>query len=258
MIGILDSGLGGLSVYREIRRLMPEAPITYVADSKWCPYGDKSYDQIYTRVAQIVDFLIDKGASVIVIACNSATIACVESLRAVYPIPIVGMEPGVKPAVSRTRSGVVGVLATEASLAGEKFHKLVAAHSEGVRVITQPCPKFVTLVEKGITDGTEVDQAISEYTDRLITEGADTLVLGCTHYPFLSSALSGVLGSEMQMIDTGKAVAEEVSRRYEQVEGISQQYLCFSSGDIEIANKVSNKLLALSKSNRISFQVLEV
>lgn len=210
MIGILDSGVGGLSVLREIRALQPNASLHYLGDSAHCPYGTKSPAEICERVTQIADYLLGKGSSLLVIACNSATIHAVGPLRATYPIPIVGMEPGVKPAAEKTRSGVVGVLATEASIAGEKFHQLVDTHADGVRVITRPCPRFVELVEAGNLEGHEVNEAIDEAVAPMLESGADVLVLGCTHYPFLKEAIRNRVPEGVALIDTGPAVARRV------------------------------------------------
>lgn len=209
-IGILDSGVGGLSVLREIHRLLPAASLHYVGDSAWCPYGTKDSETIQRRVFEIADYLLGADAEILVIACNSATIQAVGALRAGYPIPVVGMEPGVKPAAGRTRTGVIGVLATEASLAGEKFHQLVSAHANGVRVITRPCPRFVELVEAGELDGPEVEQAVDGAVAPLLEAGADTFVLGCTHYPFLRPAIERRLPEGTAVIDTGPAVAKRV------------------------------------------------
>ncbi|MGE9269050.1 MAG: glutamate racemase [Verrucomicrobiales bacterium] len=211
MLGILDSGVGGLTVLREIRQLLPHEDLHYVGDSAWVPYGNKSAREIQKRVFAITDFLLAQGASLIVIACNSATISAVEALRAAYPVPFVGMEPGIKPAAALTRSGTIGVLATEASLAGEKFHRLVDTHAGSLRVLTRPCPDFVTLVEAGQLDGPEVVSAIRQYCDPLLAEGADALILGCTHYPFLKAALSRELPDGISLIDTGPAVARRVA-----------------------------------------------
>jgi glutamate racemase len=200
-IGILDSGVGGFSVLREIHSLLPGAPIHYVADSSWCPYGNKPGDQIRERVARIADYLLEEGAEILVIACNSATIHAVGSLRATYPLPIVGMEPAVKPAAEVTRSGVIGVLATEASIAGEKFHQLV----------TRPCPRFVELVESGILEGPEAEDAVNEAVTPLLDAGADVLVLGCTHYPFLRGTIQTRIPEGVALIDTGPAVAKRVA-----------------------------------------------
>ncbi len=210
-IGILDSGVGGFSVLQEIHALLPQVSVHYVADSSWCPYGNKPGDEIRDRVTKISDYLLEAGAEILVIACNSATIHAVGSLRANYPIPIVGMEPAVKPAAEVTRSGVIGVLATEASIAGEKFHQLVNTHASGVRVITRPCPRFVKLVEQGITEGPEAELAVDEVIAPLLEAGADVLVLGCTHYPFLRSTIQSRVPETTELIDTGPAVARRVA-----------------------------------------------
>lgn len=220
-IGILDSGVGGFSVLREIHALLPEIPIHYIADSSWCPYGNKPGEQIRDRVTTISDYLLEAGAEILVIACNSATIHAVGSLRATYPIPIVGMEPAVKPAAEVTRCGVIGVLATEASIAGEKFHQLVHTHASGVRVITRPCPRFVELVEQGITDGPEAELAIDEAVGPLLEAGADVLVLGCTHYPFLRSTIRSRVPETTELIDTGPAVARRVASLLENAPDLS-------------------------------------
>jgi glutamate racemase len=213
VIGVLDSGLGGLSVLREIRALLPSQAITYIGDNAWCPYGNKSFPEIRERTFALSDFLIAQGAEVIVIACNSATIVAIEALRAQYPIPFIGMEPGVKPAAALTKTGTIGVLATEASLRGDKFHHLVARHAQDIRVITQPCPKFVELVEQGILTGPEVDAAIDEYTSAMLAADADILILGCTHYPFLLPALKARLPDHIRFIDTGDAIARRVEQQ---------------------------------------------
>lgn len=214
-IGVFDSGVGGISVLREMRRLLPQENLVYYADSGHCPYGGKTREQIQARAVAITEFLMARGAKLIVVACNTATIAAVEHLRATYPIPFVGMEPAVKPAAAQTRSGVVGVLATGAALAGDKFHKLVAAHAGGVRVITQPCPGLVEQVEAGLLDGAETRALVERYTAPLLQQGADVMVLGCTHYPFLRPLIQDVVGKEVSLIDTGAAVARQAQRLLE-------------------------------------------
>jgi len=209
-IGLLDSGVGGLSVLREVHRLLPSAELHYVGDSARCPYGTKSPEVICERVFEISDYLLSQGAGILVIACNSATIHAVGALRATYPIPVVGMEPAVKPAAELTRSGVIGVLATEASIAGEKFHQLVSTHASGVRVITLPCPRFVELVEAAQLTGPEVEAAVDEALAPLLEAGADVFVLGCTHYPFLRSVIEARLPAGSIVVDTGPAVARRV------------------------------------------------
>lgn len=211
MIGVIDSGVGGLSVLREIRAQLPDQDLTYIGDTAWCPYGTKSFSEICVRTFRLTDELIAKGAEIIVVACNSATIVAIQSLRAQYPIPFIGMEPGVKPAANFTKSGTIGVLATEASLAGEKFHHLLAQHANDLKVITRPCPKFVDLVEEGILTGPAVDAAIEEYTADMLAARADVVILGCSHYPFLKPALENKLPDHIRFIDTGSAIARRVS-----------------------------------------------
>jgi glutamate racemase len=246
-IGILDSGVGGLSVLQEIRALLPSHPLIYLGDSAWCPYGNKPFEQIRARVCQHTDFLMAQGASLIVIACNSATIAAVEHLRASYPIPFVGMEPAIKPASQITKTGVIGVLATEASLAGEKFHRLVDTHAEDLRVITTPCPKFVELVEAGILAGPEVEEAIREYTAPLLAEGVDVLVLGCTHYPFLRETIAKVAGPSVTLLDTGAAVAKRVASLVETDKTTDSPVTLYTTGSaIELPKLLKSLLPDLS------------
>lgn len=212
-IGILDSGVGGLSVLLEIRKLLPLTPIHYIGDSAWCPYGNKPAEQIQARAFSVTEQLIEMGARSIVVACNSATIHAVEALRARYPISFIGMEPAVKPASQLTNTGTIGVLATEASIAGERFHKLLRTHihPNGLKVITQPCPDFVTLVEAGTLSGVAVESAIREYAGPMMEAGADTLVLGCTHYLFLRDSIQAIVGQSIHLIDTGDAVARRTA-----------------------------------------------
>lgn len=211
-IGILDSGLGGLSVLREIRALLPDEPLLYVGDSAWCPYGPRPVEEIRKRVFAISDYLLSQRVRMIVVACNSATIAAVESLRANYPVRFTGMEPAIKPAATLTKTGTIGVLATEASRAGEKYHKLVDQHATGLRVITRPAPEFVELVEQGKLSGPLAEAAIEMHVRPLLDEGADVLVLGCTHFPFLRPLIEKAAGPDIAVIDTGAAVARQVQR----------------------------------------------
>lgn len=238
-IGILDSGLGGLSVLNEVRKALPNESIIYFGDSAWCPYGARHADEIQRRVFTVTDFLIDQGCKLIIVACNSATIAAVEALRATYPLPFVGMEPGVKPAAALTKTGTVGVLATEASLAGEKFHRLVSNHAQGIKVITRPCPNFVELVESGELTGHRARGIVEEETLPLIEAGADVLVLGCTHYPFLRPLIEETAGSHIDIIDTGAAVAKHAANLLPKSSGsASPQCTIHTSGDLDHLKKI--------------------
>lgn len=212
-IGIIDSGIGGLTVFRELRRALPYEDFIYIADTANCPYGPKPADEIRDRVFALTDRLLGHGAKLVVLACNSATIAAVEALRVQIPVPVAGMEPAVKPAAALTKSGVIAVLATEASVAGEKFHRLVDTHArpKGVRVITRPCPEFVELVEAGHVSGPRAREIVNAVIGPLLEQQADTLVLGCTHFPFLRETIREVAGDSIHLLDTGEAVARRVA-----------------------------------------------
>jgi len=211
LIGVFDSGVGGISVLQEIRAVLPDADLVYVADSGHCPYGGKSYAEIRARAVAITGFLVDAGCQVVVVACNTATAAAIEHLRSEFnQVPIVGMEPALKPAAAATRSGVVGVLATGATLGGERFAGLAERVADGIELLTQPCPGLVEQVEAGQLDGPATDALLRRYVEPLLARGADTLVLGCTHYPFLRPALTRLVGPNVALIDTGAAVARQV------------------------------------------------
>lgn len=209
-IGVFDSGLGGMSVLHELVRKLPFEDFIYVADSGHCPYGGKTQQQIIARAVAITDFLLARGCKQIVVACNTATIAAVEYLRANYSTGFVGMEPAVKPAVAQTRSGVVGVLATVATLSGDKLHKLIDRHAGSVRIITQPCPGLPERVEAGDLEGPQTQTLVERYAAPLLAGGADVIVLGSTHYPFLRPLIQRVVGPMVSLLDTGEAVARRV------------------------------------------------
>ena len=212
-IGVFDSGVGGLSVLREIHRLLPNIPTVYFADQKHVPYGPRPHAQIYGFVRQVVEFLIEQGAEVIVLACHAGSAASLYPLREAYPhIPFVGIEPAVKPASIATKSGVIGVLTTQATADGELYRKVLTQFAQGVRVITQVAPRLVELVEGGIFGTDEGKHIIAEYLDPLMIEGADQLVLACTHFPFLTDDIVSVTHNTMALIDPGLAVAKQVQR----------------------------------------------
>lgn len=197
----------------EINRLLPHEALLYVADSGHVPYGEKSAEYIRQRSRNIAAFLVEQGAKALVLACNTATAAAVADLRTLYSIPVVGMEPAVKPAALATRSGVVGVLATTGTLQSARFAALLDRFAGSVRVITQPCPGLVECVERGELKGPHVEQLLRSYTDPLLEAGCDTLILGCTHYPFLRAQLLAILPSGITLVDTGAAVARQLRAR---------------------------------------------
>jgi glutamate racemase len=212
-IGVFDSGVGGLSVLHHIRQTLPHERLIYVADSGHVPYGDKTPAYIEQRSHTLTRFLIEQGADAIVIACNTATAAAVASLRSQFSIPIVGMEPAVKPAVAATKSGVVGVLATIGTLESARFAALLGRYGEEVEIVTQGCPGLVEQVERGELTSPQTRELIESYTAPLLARGADTLILGCTHYPFLAPLIRAVAGDNITLIDTGAAVARQLQRR---------------------------------------------
>jgi glutamate racemase len=221
-IGVFDSGVGGLSVLREMRRELPHEDLLYVADSGYAPYGDKSQEVIAGRALAVTEFLLAEGAKAVVVACNTATAAAAQTLRTRFAVPIIAMEPAVKPAVARTRSGVVGVLATSQTVASHKFVQLLGRFNAGADVLVQPCPGLVERVEAGDLDGEETRTLLADYLKPLLEQGADTLVLGCTHYPHLTPLIEALAGPEVEVMCAGAAVARQVRRRLEEVGLLSQ------------------------------------
>ncbi|WP_240901838.1 glutamate racemase [Wenzhouxiangella sp. XN24] len=209
-IGVFDSGLGGLSVLREIRRRIPAANLTYLADSAWVPYGARSEDVIRVRSLALSRYLVYHGHDMIVVACNTATAAAVPLLRETFRIPIVGMEPAVKPATAATRSGVVGVLATVGTLQSARFAALLDQFGGDIQVLTRACPGLVEQVEAGELDSELTRALVTQFVAPLVRAGADTLVLGCTHFPFLRPLIETTAGPDVRVIDTGEAVARRV------------------------------------------------
>ncbi len=220
-IGVFDSGVGGLSVLREIRRELPHEPVLYIADSAFAPYGDKSADFVTTRTHALADFLIGQGATSLVVACNTATAVSIDALRESCPVPVVGVEPGVKPAVEQTKSGVVGVLTTSRTALSTRFKKLLLRHGASTRIVVQACSGWVELVERGTLAGPEAESAVAGYVRPLVLEGADVLVLGCTHYGFLGSAIRAVAGPSVQLLDPAPAVARHLRSRLEHLHLLS-------------------------------------
>ncbi len=214
-IGVFDSGVGGLSVLREIRRELPGEHLLYVADSGHAPYGDKPAELIQARAAAIVEFLVSRHAKAIVVACNTATGVAIRMLRARFSLPIIAMEPAVKPAVTHTKSGVIAVLATSRTIASENFAKLHERFGANVQILMQACPGLVEQVEAGELSGEKTRALIERYVAPLLAQGADTIVLGCTHYPFLAALIREIAGPAVTIIDPSAAIARELRRRLE-------------------------------------------
>jgi glutamate racemase len=212
MIGVFDSGVGGMSVVQAMRELLPRADICYYADSGRAPYGPRTLDEVRTFAEQITQHLLDSGARMIVVACNSASAAALHQLRERHPaIPFVGMEPAVKPAAAATTTGVVGVLMTAVTFQGELFASVVDRFADGIRVESAICDGWVELVESGHVDGPDVERLVRRHVQPLLAAGADTLVLGCTHYPFLRDVISRVAGNAVLVVDPTPAVARRAA-----------------------------------------------
>ena len=212
-IGVFDSGVGGLSVLRAIRAALPGEDLVYVADSAAAPYGDRDEDFISERAAGIVRFLLAQRVRAIVVACNTATVVAVAQLRAWCPVPIVAIEPAIKPAAQATRSGVIGVLATRRTIDSPAVARLCALHGGGARVMLQACPGLVEQVERGALRAEATRAPRARYRAPMLSAGADTLVLGCTHYPFLIDAIGEIAGPDVRIVDPAQAVARELMRR---------------------------------------------
>ncbi len=212
-IGIFDSGIGGLSVLRAIRQLMPDEPLLYLADQAHVPYGPRSMDEVRYFSEAITRYLLDQGARLIVVACNAASAAALKYLRSVFPeVPFVGMEPAVKPAVEHTRSGVVGVLATPATFQGELYASVVERFAQGVRLLQDTCPGLVNQIERGALESTETRQILEKALGPMLAQGIDTVVLGCTHYPFVIPLIQQISGPGVRVIDPAPAVALQAQR----------------------------------------------
>lgn len=216
-IGLFDSGSGGLSVYREIVKLLPEENYIFYADNLYCPYGEKSREFIIDRAREITDFLLEKGADVIVVACNTATAAAIATLRQEYPVKFIGMEPAVKPAALETRTGVIGVLATAGTLKASKYLDTRDRYADGITVVEHVGQGFVELVEAGELDGEHAESVVRQSVQPLVEAGADHIVLGCTHYPFLRSTIEKVIadlcpGRDIKIVDPAPAAARQLER----------------------------------------------
>lgn len=222
-IGVFDSGVGGLSVLREIRKLLPEEDLLYVADSAHAPYGDKSKEFILNRSSTIMDFFTSRNVKAIVVACNTATGAAVKELRPQYNVPMIAMEPAVKPASERSRTGIIGVLATSRTIDSNNFQILFARFADKVTILPQACPGLVEQVERGNLNGDSIRSLIAQYIQPLLVQNVDMIVLGCTHYPFLAPIIQEIAGSSVTVIDSGSAIARELKSRLEKIELLSKR-----------------------------------
>lgn len=210
MIGIFDSGSGGLSVLREVLKLLPGEKFVYYADNANCPYGEKTPEFTQSRCRAITEYLLSRGARIIVVACNTATAAAITTLRNEYPVKFIGMEPAVKPAALSSKTGVIGVLATAGTLKGSKYLTTKGIYEDDVEIVEHVGQGFVELVENGILDGPQAEETVRKSLQPLLDAGADRIVLGCTHYPFLRNVIQRIAGPDVQIIDPAPAVAKHL------------------------------------------------
>jgi glutamate racemase len=212
-IGVFDSGVGGLSVLRAVYQELPDESTIYLADQAHVPYGRRPLEEVQTYAETISRYLLEKGVKLIVVACNTASAAALHHLRRTFPeIPFVGMEPAVKPAAETTRSGIVGVLATPATFQGKLYASVVERFANGVAVLQQTCPGLVTQIEKGLITEIHTRKILEKALGPMLKEGIDTVVLGCTHYPFVIPLIEEIVGSAVRVIDPSPAVARQVRR----------------------------------------------
>lgn len=235
-IGAFDSGLGGLTVVRALRTQLPSERIVYVGDTAHVPYGGRSAEEVQRFSIAIARYLLDTHhVKAIVVPCNTATSAAVPLLRELFPqVPIIGTEPGVKPAARATKTGVVGVLATVGTLTGDRMARLVSTFADGVTVLKQPCPRWVELVEAGKFDTPETVDAVRESVAPLLSRGADVLVLGCTHFPVLTPLIRQVAGDRVIIIDTTNAIVRRVTEVVCPAPGIGEtgDLVLYATGDV--------------------------
>lgn len=252
MIGVFDSGVGGISVWKEIVKIMPEEPVIYFGDSGFCPYGHKSKEEIIERVDKIAKFLISQKCDIITVACNTVTAAAIDYLRANYKIPFVGMEPAVKPAIINSKSGVIGVLATKGTLMGALYKRTLKQYGKNSIVIEKAGDGLVELVESGETDSPAAEALLRKYISPMLEKKADHIVLGCTHYPFLIAPIKRIAGPDVTIVNPAPAVA----KRTLELAGTSKplkksecfKYQFYTSGsNLEVISKLIGDYAAQSK-----------
>jgi glutamate racemase len=251
LVGVFDSGLGGLSVLGALQARLPFTDVVYVADSGHAPYGDRDDDHVVRRSHRVAQYLLDQGASVLVIACNTATAVAVAEIRARWPeLPIVGVEPGIKPAMQASRNGHVGVMATPTTLRSDKFVRLMRTHAGSGHLHLQPCPGLARLIEGGDLESPELIALIESHAAPLREAGVDTVVLGCTHYPFVMPQLRRVFGADVTIIDTADAVARQAAHLFASLAlpastrpGVIR---LVTTGDTDVLDKVAAQWLGLA------------
>jgi len=255
-IGIFDSGVGGLSIAQQINKRLPNEKLIYVADSAYAPYGDISNDKIIQRVNTIADWLVEKQCKAIVLACNTATVNAVEQLRKRLSIPIIGVEPAIKPAALKSTTKKIGILVTQATANNQRFLALVERYKNGAEVYIQPCLGLVELIENGQQTSFKCQQLLKEYLAPLIEKNVDTLVLGCTHYPFATQLIKEIMTNKVTLMETAAPVSDQLKRQL-----IKHQLLSNNSQPVvhkfysSSANNKQNEIFSLLWGKNINLEL---
>lgn len=244
-IGIFDSGVGGLSVWLELQKQLPNENYVYFADSKNCPYGSKTENVIAQLATAITQFLINKHCKLIIVACNTATAAAIQQLRSQFKVPFVGMEPAIKPAALNTKTGVIGILATEGTFKGNHYKETSAKFASNIGTITQAGIGLVELVENNKTQSDEAIELLKKYINPMLNKNADKIVLGCTHYPFFNDSLNKIIPPSVEIINPAPAIALRTQQLLQEnklfnlqtKKGVSMFY---SSGNTEVLQQLLN------------------
>ncbi len=257
-IGVFDSGVGGLSIWRALRQSLPNEHLLYLADSHYAPYGDRSPEWIVERSLQMIQLLVDQGCKAVVIACNTATLVAAPALRAKLSIPIIAIEPAIKPAAALSRSRSVALMATSRTLDSSGLQSLIDRYASDVEVIRIPCPGLADRVEALQLSGPEIEAELKERLAPALQSQADTLVLGCTHYPFLRPSIEAISGSRFHILEPSFAVAAQVHRRLEQASCLNTQEQAgtsafISSAPATQAQNVIRALTGLADPTMLSF-----
>ncbi|WP_139958629.1 glutamate racemase [Flavicella sediminum] len=224
-IGLFDSGIGGISIWKEILNVLPYENSIYLADSKNAPYGQKSKEEIIALCIKNTDYLIARGCKIIVVACNTATTNAIEILRARYDIPFIGIEPAIKPAALKTLTHTIGILATKGTLNSSLFAETSKKYISDIKVVEQIGEGLVPLIENGLIESEEMEQLLKKHLAPMLQNNIDCLVLGCTHYPFLIPQIKKIIGNSIQIIDSGLAVAKQTKAVLERIASLAPQQI---------------------------------
>mgnify|MGYP000633901604 FL=1 len=252
-IGVFDSGVGGISIWKEIHQLLPNESSIYLADSINAPYGQKSKQEIIDLCFKNTDLLLSKGCKLIVVACNTATTNAIKQLRATYDTSFIGIEPAIKPAVLNSKTKSIGILATKGTLSSELFNNTSELYSENIKIIEQVGVGLVELIESGNIDSAEMINLLKKYLNPMVKENIDHLVLGCSHYPFLIPIIKKIIPENISIIDSGKAVAKQVEIILSKQNSLSTNHNSlnhfFTNSDTTVIKEILNNNYPISKLN---------